>query len=91
MDGIPSGIPASFAAHFLRFIQNHNGPVGLDHIDGPAAAKFIQLHANSSGILTPGIEGLYIDNHDRKICAGTELINVSQVLGVINKESCLFP
>ena len=79
-----------FAAHFLRFVQNHNGPVGLDHIDGPATAKFIQLHANSSGILTPGIEGLYIDNHDRKICAGTELINVSQVLGVINKEPCLF-
>ena len=81
-----------FAAHFLRFVQNHNGPVGLDHIDGPASAKILrQLHVDPSGILTPGIEGLYINNHNRKICAGTESVNVRQIFGVIHKEPCLFP
>ena len=79
------------ATHLLRFIQDHDWPVCLNHIDRLPAAEFIQFHANPAGVLAAGVECLDIDDHDRQVRAGTEIINVRKILRVVDKEAGLLP
>ena len=45
------------------------------------AGDFLQNQVKSR------IESLYIDNHDREVCTGTETVDIGQILRGINKEA----
>ena len=77
------------AAHFLGLVQNDDRTVGLDNVNRLSASKVIQFRANTSGILPSRIEGLDVDNHDIDIRALAEVVNLRQVFGIVNKETCL--
>ena len=79
------------STHFLRFIKNYNRSISPNDVDRSPAAKLVQLHADPPSILASGIKRLHIDNHHRQIRIGTKVINISQIFGVIDKKTSLFP
>ena len=85
----PEALLGGVASHLLGFIQNDDGAVGLNDVDGLTAAKIIQLSADAAGILAPGVERLDIDDHDVNVRVLAVVVNFSQVLGVIDEETGL--
>src|SRR5574344_19175 len=80
---------SSVASHFLRLIHNYNWPVGLNDINRLSAAKFIQFHTDTASILAASIERLHINDHNRQIGTGTEIINIRQILRIVDKKASL--
>ena len=68
------------AAHLLRLVQNDDGTVGLDDVDGAAAAEVVKLRADAAGVLPAGIERLNIDDHDVDVGALAEIVDLGEVL-----------
>ena len=79
------------AAHFLRLIKDNNRTVRLDNVNWFSAAEVIQFRADTPCILSTGIEGLNVYNHDVDICTLAEVINLRQILRIIHEETCFFP
>ena len=88
-----------FTAHFLRFIQNDNGIVGCNHINGAAGTELVTLGVDDSGgcvtlaalhifgLVHGGCECLDIDNHYINPSRGGEGIQLVQVGAVVNEET----
>ncbi|EKD97833.1 MAG: hypothetical protein ACD_23C00718G0001, partial [uncultured bacterium] len=74
------------AFHLLRLIQEHDGPVGADDVNGPAGLEIVQLFINATRILARGIEGLHVNHHDVDARVAGKAFQVVQLLGVVNKE-----
>ncbi len=79
-----------FAFHLLGFIQDQDWPVAADHIDRLTRLEVIQLIIDAAVILTRGIEGLDIDDHDVDARIGGEAFQTVQLPGVVGKEAGLF-
>ena len=85
--------------HFLRLIQNQDGAVGLDNVDGAAGGKFIPLGINDELLFVllfsflcrkgPG-KSVRVDNHDLNPRTGGEVIQLIQVLAVVNEDAGFF-
>lgn len=82
---------SSGTAHLLRLIQNDNGIIGCDYIDGATAGELISLGVHDTGLLgTPAllhgrIERLHVDDHDIDIGARREAVDITQVSAVVDK------
>ena len=88
-----------FTAHFLRFIQNDDGIVGCNHINGAAGTKLVTFGVDDSGccvtlaalhifvLVHRGCECLGIDNHDVNPSGGRKGVQLVQVGTVVNKET----
>ena len=86
----PQALLRGRAAHFLGLVQNHDGPGGLEHVNGPPGAEVVHLRADAPGVPAPGVESLGVDNHDMDFRALAEMVNLRQIFGVVDKEAGLF-
>ena len=77
------------ATHFLRLIKDNNGAVRLDNVNWFSAAEVIQFRADTPCILSTGIEGLNVYNHDVDICTLAEVINLRQILRIVHEKTSL--
>ena len=87
-----------FLAHFLRFIQNQDWPVGGDNIDRASGAEFVTLgidYTRSSIALAAfhifllvhgSSKRLGIDNHHIDAGIAGESVQLIQVVAVVNEE-----
>ena len=77
------------AAHLLRLVQDQDRSALLDDVDGTAAAELVKLDADAARILSARVECLRVDDHDVKICALREMVNLGEVLGIVDEETRL--
>ena len=70
----------------LGFIENHDRMIALDDINRFPRLKIIQLLIDATGILSPGIECLHIDDHDVNAAIRGELLQMMQLLGIVDEE-----
>lgn len=82
-------------AHLLGLVQNEDGPVGGDDIDGPPGAEFVTLGVDDPGFLALAVlfqgggEGLGVDDHRIDAGAGGEIVQLVQVGAVVDEETGL--
>ena len=69
--------------HGLGFINNQNRIRLGNDVNRSAGPELIQLHADTSCILAPGIERLRIDNHGADRIIRCKAINLCQLVRVI--------
>ena len=93
------GFLGHFTAHFLRFIQNDDGIVGCNHINGAAGTKLVTLGVDNSGccvtlaalhifgLVHRGRKCLGIDYHYINPSRGGEGIQLVQIGAVVNEET----
>ncbi len=74
------------AFHFLWLIQKQDGPVGTDHVNGPAGLEVVQLFINAACILARGIESLHVDHHHVDARIAGKAFQVVQLLGVVDEK-----
>ena len=85
------------SAHLLGLIQNDDGPVGSNHINGPAGCKFIPLGIDDAGFLALAVlfqgrcKSLGVDDHDLNAGTGGEVVQLIQILAVVDEEPGLLP
>ena len=71
--------------HFLRFIQNQNGLVTPDNVNGFSGLKIVQFIIDASCIFPGGIEGLDIDDHGVYPGIRRKTFQIVQLLGVVDE------
>ena len=76
--------------HGLGLIDDQNRIRLSDDIDRPAGAEFVQLHVDTAGILSSGIKGLGVDDHNIDGAVRCEAINFGQLGRVVDKKTDLF-
>ena len=82
-------------AHLLGFVQNEDGPVGGNDIDGPTGAEFVPFGIDDPGFLALAVlfqgggEGLGVDDHHIDAGAGGEIVQLIQIGAVVDKETGL--
>ena len=79
------------AAHLLRLVQDDDGVVGGDHVDGATARELVALGIHDAGLLgAPAllhgrVERLHVDDHDVDIGTRREPVDVAQASAVVDK------
>ena len=79
-------------AHFLGFVQNDDGAVCGNDINGSTGAEFIALGIDDSGFLTLAVflqrrsKSLRVDNHHIDAGTGREIVQLVQIGTVVDKE-----
>ena len=73
------GVHRLGAFHLLRLVEDHDGAVAGDHVDGAAGLKVVQFLINAPGILTAGVEGLDVDHHDVDAGTGREAFEIVEL------------
>ena len=70
----------------LRLIDNQNRVRARNNVYRAAAAKLVQLHANTARVLARGVERLRVNNHHVDVAVRREMVNLGQVLRIVDKE-----
>jgi len=77
------------ALHLLRLIEDQDGSIGRDHVDGAAGLEVVQLLVDAPGVLAGGIERLHVDHHHVDTGVRREALQMVQLLGVVDEEARL--
>ena len=83
------GIQRLGTFHLLGFVQDQDGLVGADDIDGAPGLEVIQFLIDTAVILARRIEGLDVDDHHIDPGIGREVFQLVQLAGIIGEEACL--
>ena len=75
--------------HRLRLVNNQDRIRLGDDINRSAAAEFIQLHVNPTGVLAFGIERLRIDDHDVDGAIRSKAVNLCELCRIVDEEANL--
>lgn len=81
------GLQRFLAFHFLWFIQNQNGAVTADDINGLARLKIVQLVVNAAIILSSSVKSLNVDNHDIDARIRRKTLKMLQLPRVVSKKA----
>ena len=80
------------AAHLLGLVQNDDGPVGRNHINGPAGCKFVPLGIDDASLLALAVlfqrrcKSLGVDDHDLNAGTSGEVVQLIQILAVVDEK-----
>ena len=83
------------ASHLLRFVENDDGAVGCNHVDGSARAERVTLIVDDTcrlvvgTLFQRGVKGLGIDDHHADVSTLREGIDVAETVGVVDEVACL--
>ena len=73
----------------LRLVDNQNRVRLCNDVNRAAGTEFVQLHVDTTSVLTLGIEGLGIDDHYIDRVVRCETVNLGKLRGVIDEEANL--
>ena len=83
------------ASHLLRFVENDDGAVGGNHVDGAARSERVTLVVDDAcrlvvgTLLQRGVKGLGVDDHHADVGTLREGIDVAETVGVVDEVACL--
>ena len=72
------------ALHLLRFVEDEDGPVRGDHVDGSAASELVQLHVDAPRVLAASVERLDVHHHHLDVGVRREVQHVLRMRGVVD-------
>ena len=79
------------ALHLLRFVQNQNGTVGADDINGATRLEVVQFLVNPAVLLPGGVERLNVDDHHIDARVRGKALKMRQVRGIIDEKPGFLP
>ena len=82
---LTSGIVTVSTQYALRFVDNQDRISSSYYLKRYTITKFFQLSGKPFSILTTGIEGLCVDNHNVYVRVGGKTLNRRKVLAIIHK------
>ena len=74
----------------MRLVQNDDGTVARNDVDGSAALEVVQLLIDAPCVCAARIERLNVDDHDVDGARRGKLLDLIEALGVVDKEPRLF-